>query len=196
VASQGYADHFARKGVRPDKIAVTGIPNFDNLRRHRENDFPFRGYVLVATTPFRETWRGDDRQAFLRRCGEISSGRPLLFKLHPLENSRRARREIHRFFPGAPVLTHGDINPMIANAAVVITQQPGCTFAAVALGKETYSYLDLCEIRQLMPIQNGGESAGLIAAFARWLLCMPIPTLRQKRVSGRIRSRWEADLPL
>ena len=34
VASEGYRDFFIRKGVRPEKIVVTGIPNFDDCRRY------------------------------------------------------------------------------------------------------------------------------------------------------------------
>lgn len=49
VASHGYRDFFVRKGVRPEKIAVTGIPNFDHCAALHHNDFPYRGYVLVAT---------------------------------------------------------------------------------------------------------------------------------------------------
>lgn len=43
VASECYADLFIRKGVHPEKIAVTGIPNFDNLKENHKNDFPHHG---------------------------------------------------------------------------------------------------------------------------------------------------------
>ena len=191
VASQGYAEHFIRKGVRAEKIAVTGIPNFDNLQKNRENDFPLQGHVLVATTPYRETFRGDDRMAFLRKCGEIGAGRPLIFKLHPTENASRATREIKSLFPEAPVLTNGNVNHMIANAEVVITQQSTCTFVAVALGKETHTYLDLNELRHLMPIQNGGLSGKYIAGISRRLLHTPLTVLEQVRKGYRARPRWE-----
>jgi hypothetical protein len=191
VASQGYAEHFIRKGVRAEKIAVTGIPNFDNLQKNRENDFLFQGYVLVATTPYRETFRGDDRLAFLRKCGEIAADRPLIFKLHPTENAKRATQEIKGVFPQAIVLTHGNVNHMIANAEAVITQQSTCTFVAVALGKETHTYLDLNELNRLMPIQNGGLSAKYIAGISRRLLYTPISVLEQVRKGYRARPRWE-----
>jgi len=51
VASEGYREFFIRKGARPEKIVVTGIPNFDNCRRYCTNDFPHRHYVLVCTSP-------------------------------------------------------------------------------------------------------------------------------------------------
>ncbi len=193
VASEGYARLFMRKGVRPEKIAVTGIPNFDDLASYRKNDFPYRGYVLVITSPLRETFRFDNRPAFLRRCVEIAAGRPLIFKLHPLEWMERARAEIARYAPGALVFDRGNVNPMIANAEVVITQQSTATFVALALGKELYTNLNMDELRELMPIQNGGTSARRIANLCRRLLLMPMPVLQQIRRGLRARPRWETD---
>lgn len=68
VASEGYRELFIHKRVRPEKIAVTGIPNFDNLLENTENSFPYHGHVLVATTPFRENMQFENRHAFLQRC--------------------------------------------------------------------------------------------------------------------------------
>ena len=191
VASEGYAKHFMRKGVRSEKIAVTGIPNFDDLYKNLTNDFLFRDFVLVATSPLRESWRRDDRAAFIRRCVSIASGRPLIFKLHPSECAERATREIERHAPGALVLTRGNVNPMIANASTVITQQSTCTFVAVALGKEVYTNLNLAELKRLMPIQNNGTSAGRIATIGKRLLQTPMPVLLQIRRGVRVRPRWE-----
>ena len=64
VASEGYRDFFIRKGARPEKIIVTGIPNFDDCQRYCSNDFPYRHYVLVCTSPLREIFQGEDREAF------------------------------------------------------------------------------------------------------------------------------------
>ena len=170
VASNGYAELFVRKGVRAEKIAVTGIPNFDNLINVKNNAFPFHGYVLVATSPLRETFRYDDRQAFIRKCSTIAGGRNLIFKLHPLENAERAIREIHENAPDSIVYTSGDINQMIANADAVITQQSTCTFAAIALEKEVHTNLNIEELKRLMPIQNGGTSAEHIAQICEHTL--------------------------
>ncbi len=191
VASEGYRQHFIRKGVHPNKIAVTGIPNFDNLKANLENDFPWRDYVLVATTPYRETFRRDDRMSFLKRCVEIAAGRPLIFKLHPTENIARATREIKQVAPQARVFAHGNVNHMIANAAVVITQQSTCTFVALALQKETHTYLDKSELLRLMPIQNGGQSGANIASLCKRVLHTPMPVLQQIRKGFRARPRWE-----
>jgi hypothetical protein len=195
VASQGYRDHFIKKGVRPEKIAVTGIPNFDDLESSYRNDFPFHEYVLVATSPLRESFRRDDRGAFLQKCIEIAAGRPLIFKLHPTEHAKRAIREIHRVAPDARVHTDGNVNHMIANASVVITQQSTCTFVAVALGKEVYTNLDIEELKRLMPIQNGAVSAQRIAGICSRLLHTPISFLQQVRRGLKTRPKWErADL--
>lgn len=195
VASEGYARHFIRKGVRPEKIAVTGIPNFDHLNENMTNDFSEEDFVLVATTPLRESFRRDDRVGFIKRCQTIAAGRRLIFKLHPSENAVRATREIERHAPGAQVLTEGNVNHMIAKASVVITQQSTCTFVAVALGKEVYTDLNLDELKQLMPIQNSGTSSQRIANIARRVLHTPMPVLHEIRKGVRARPKWErADL--
>jgi hypothetical protein len=191
VASEGYARHFIRKGVRPEKIAVTGIPNFDDLHANLKNQFPIHDFVLVATSPLRETLRQDDRPAFIRRCVGIAGGRSLIFKLHPTENAERARREIHENAPGTLVLTHGNVNHMIANASTVITQQSTCTFVALALGKQVYTNLDVDELNSLMPIQNNGTSAKRIANIVKRVLHTPMPVLQQIRRGRRVRPKWE-----
>lgn len=191
VASNGYRDLFIRKGVKPEKIAVTGIPNFDNFQEYLDNDFPFRDYVLVATTPYRETFRFDNRVAFIRRCVRIAAGRPMIFKLHPTENPKRARYEIAKYAPGSLVLEHGNVDHMIAKASVVITQQSTCTFAAMALGKEVHTYLDKEELLCLMPIQNGATTGLRIADLCKQVLHTPMPVLNQVRKGNRRRPKWE-----
>src|SRR6202142_637998 len=196
VASQGYRSHFIKKGVRPEKIAVTGIPNFDDLADSYRNDFPHHDYVLVATSPLRESFRRDDRNAFLRKCVEIAAGQPMIFKLHPTEHAERATKEIHRFAPDARVYVQGNVNHMIANAAVVITQQSTCTFVAVALGKEVHTNLDVQELKHLMPIQNGAVSAQRIAGICRRLLNTPMSLLRRVRKGLKAHPRWEQANPV
>ena len=169
VASEGYRDFFIRKGVRPEKIVVTGIPNFDDCRRYCTNDFPYRHYVLACTSPLREIFRREDREAFIRRAVEIAGGRQLIFKLHPIENVERATREIRAHAPGAMVFATGSAEEMIANCDVLITRFSSTAFVGVALGKETYSDFDIDELRRLMPLQN--DSAALnIANVCRRVL--------------------------
>jgi hypothetical protein len=191
VASQGYRDLFIHKGIHPEKIVITGIPNFDNLGEIRKSDFPYENFVLVATTPFRETMRPEIRPLFIRRCVEIADGRQLIFKLHPLENAHRAIREINRYAPGAKVYWRGDINKMMAKAQTVITQWSSCTFVALALGKEVYSDLKASELRQLMPIQNGGTSAHKIAQVCRQIMNTPMPLIEQRRRDLQSGSIWD-----
>ncbi len=181
VASEGYAELFVRKGVQEKKIAVTGIPNFDNVKSAHNNNFQFYGHVLAATSPLRETFRYDDRRTFIQKCGAIAGERTLIFKLHPLENTERAIREIHKHAPGALVFAYGDINQMIANAEVVITQQSTCTFVALALDKEVHTNLNVEELKQLMPIQNKGASAEYIAHICERILQTSLEVLQAKR---------------
>ena len=155
VASEGYRDHFEGRGVPREKIAVTGIPNFDDCRRFLRNSFPHRGFVLVCTSDARETLKRDDRRAFLRRCREIAAGRPLVFKLHPNENPERATREIRAVAPEAAVFATGSAEEMIANCDALVTQYSSTAFVGLALGKETHSYWDIGELRRLLPVQNG-----------------------------------------
>jgi hypothetical protein len=192
VASEGYAEHFIRKGVKPEKIAVTGIPNFDNMTAFEQNDFPMRGYVLAVTSPLRETFRPDDRAAFIKRCAGIAGERQLIFKLHPLENAPRAIREVYEHAPEAMIFTHGNVSHMIANAGVVVTQQSTATFVAVGLGKEVHTNLDLPQLKGLMPIQNGGASAAQIATLGARILHSPEREL--VRLPGKARrpqAQWE-----
>jgi hypothetical protein len=169
VASEGYRDFFVRKGARAGKIVVTGIPNFDDCGRYRANNFPHRHYVLVCTSPLREVFRGEDREAFIRQAVAIAGGRQLIFKLHPNENARRATREISRYAPGATVFTTGSAEEMIANCDVLLTRYSSTAFVGLALGKETHSDFDLDELRRLTPVQNGSAALN-IAKVCRQLL--------------------------
>jgi len=163
VASEGYKDLFVKKGVNPDKVRVTGIPNFDNAVSFIENDFPHKNFVLVATTDMRETFKYENRIKFIKYCLKIADGKQLIFKLHPNENFGRAEKEIAEHAPGALVFSSGNINEMIANCDVLITRFSSVVYVGMALGKEVYSEFDMNELRRLMPIQNGGTSAHNIA---------------------------------
>jgi hypothetical protein len=167
VASEGYRDLFVGKGVDPAKVEVTGVPNFDDCASFLVNDFPHRGYVLGATSCLRETWKPEDRKAFIRRCLEVAGGRELLFKLHPNENHSRARREIERLAPRALVFDSGNTDHMIANCAALVTRYSSVVYVAVALGKEVHADIDAVTLRRLLPVQNGGTSARRIADVCR-----------------------------
>jgi hypothetical protein len=169
VASEGYRDFFIRKGVRPEKIVVTGIPNFDDCRRYCNNDFPYSHYVLVCTSPLREVFRGEDRTAFIRRAVDIAGRRRLIFKLHPNEKIERATREIRRHAPGAMVFATGSAEQMIANCDVLITRFSATAFVGLALGKETYSDFSMDEMRRLMPVQNGSAASNIANVCRRVL---------------------------
>lgn len=169
VASEGYRDFFVQKGACPNKVVVTGIPNFDDCERYRANSFPDHHYVLVCTSPLREVFRREDRPAFIRRAVRIAAGRQLIFKLHPNENVRRATREIERDAPGATVFITGSAEEMIANCDVLITRFSSTAFVGLALGKETYSDVDMDVMRRLTPLQNQAAAAN-IAVECRALL--------------------------
>ncbi|HYM20431.1 MAG TPA: hypothetical protein VEW28_05430, partial [Candidatus Kapabacteria bacterium] len=152
VASEGYRDLFIENGVLPEKIVVTGNPNFDNCKKYFQNDFPHRGYVLACTSDMRETMRYENRPKFIKRCVEIAAGRQIIFKLHPNELVERATKEINEYAPGALIYWSGSAEEMIANCDTLITRYSTVVFAASALGKEIYSDLDPNELRRLTPM--------------------------------------------
>jgi len=186
VASPGYRSLFIRKGVKPEKIVVTGIPNFDHADAYRKNNFPYRQYVLVATSSIRETFGQDDRMSFLQQTRQIVGNLPVIFKLHPNEDQARAEREIRQVFPGSLIFHEGNLHEMIANCEIFVAQNTSAVYTAAALKKKTYSYISSKKIKRLMPIQNGGTSAQHIAEVCRHVLNTPphndrLPVIMQRR---------------
>lgn len=180
VASYGYKDFFEkRKGVDPNKIVVTGIPNFDNLKQNLNNDFPHHNYVLVCTSDARETFKFERRIKFIKDCVKIANGRKLIFKLHPNEKFERAIKEINKYAPGALVYSTGNTNHMIANCDVLITQYSTTAFVGLILGKEVHSYFDLDELKKLLPLQNNGTSAERIARIGIHILESPNTSINE-----------------
>ncbi len=174
VASEGYKEHFARMGTDPNKIVVTGMPNYDNVHQYLHAPFPYRNYVLVVTSDIRETFRYENRRAFLRKCVQIANGRPLIFKLHPNEKAERAVREIREVVSSdAVVFTDGDPYPMIAHCDELICQYSTLVYVGIVLGKKVHSYFDVEQLRRLAPIQNGGTSARNIAELCRQYIEFP-----------------------
>jgi hypothetical protein len=167
VASAGFKEMFVKKGISPQKIEVTGIPNFDDLDRYRQNDFPHQNYVLSATSCLRETGQYEDRKAFIFKSLDIAGGRQLLFKLHPNENHARARREIEKMAPDALIFETGNTNHMIANCETMVTKYSSVLLTALGMGKQVFSDLDPAFAETLRPVQNGGTSASKIANICR-----------------------------
>jgi hypothetical protein len=168
AASGGYKKLFASRGTKAEKIFVTGIPNYDALAQCIHNDFPYHDYVMVATSDMRETFRLDNRKAFIKRCVAIANGRKLLFKLHPNEKQSRAIAEIKKYAPeGTLIFSSGNTNHMIANCSELITQYSTVVYTGLALGKKVHSYFNVNDLTAQMPVQNGGASAGNIATICR-----------------------------
>jgi hypothetical protein len=168
AASEGYRRYISRMGTDKAKVFVTGMINYDNAAQYLDNDFPHHGYIMVATTDMRETARPENRVKFIKHCVSLAKGRPLLFKLHPNENFKRAISEIRKHTPdGTLIYTEGNTSHMIANCEELITQFSTVVYTGIALGKKVYSYFDVEELKQLSPLQNGGRSAQNIADLCR-----------------------------
>ena len=73
----------------------------------------------------------------------------------------------------------------------LITEHSTCTFVGLALGKEVHTELDINQLRQLMPIQNGGTSARRIGNICRRVLNTPMSELEPVRAGFRSRPLWE-----
>jgi hypothetical protein len=172
VASHGFADLFRKKGVPSGKIEVTGIPNFDDCERFRNNDFPHRGYVLVCTSDARETFKLHSRKRVILDAVRIAAGRKLVFKLHPNEVLWWARREIERFAPGAIVFETGNTEHMVANCDVLVTEFSSTALVGLVLGKEVHSEFPIDQLRKLLPLQNRSAAAN-IARVCRDLVGVP-----------------------
>ncbi|MEN4012962.1 MAG: hypothetical protein AB1453_00215 [Chloroflexota bacterium] len=185
VASPGYRDLFIRKGIRAEKLFVTGIPNFDNARQYLENDFPQRGFVLAATSASRESGKLHNRIAFLQKAVQVAGSRPLVIKLHPNENIELASMEIKMVAPAARILTDGNVHHMIANSEALVAENSSVIYTALALGKPVFADVDVDALRHLMPIQNRGASAQNIANVCRYTLTLP--ERKRRRVMRRYR---------
>jgi hypothetical protein len=174
AGSEGYKQQFIKLGTDPDKIIVTGVPNYDNIDQFLDNDFPYKDYVMVATTDMRETFRIENRPEFIKKAVKIANGRKLLFKLHPNEKFERAEVEIRKYAPaGTLIYRTGNTNHMIANCAELITQYSTVVYVGLALGKKVHSYFDISELKRLAPLQNNGVSALNIAKICHNIL-MPV----------------------
>lgn len=169
VASEGYKKLFIKKGVKGEKIVVTGIPNFDNCANNKNNSFPYRDYVLVATSDRREIYRYENRKELIEKANRIANGRRIIFKFHPNEKWSRASDEVKRYSPDAIYFTNGKAEEMVANCSVLITRFSSLAYVGIALEKEVYSDYPIEELRMLMPIQNGGMSSKNIATECRKL---------------------------
>jgi chorismate mutase len=189
VASEGYRHHFVSRGADPAKVVATGIPNFDDCKRFERNDFPYKGYVLAATSDTRETMKLlDDRGHFVERVARIARRRGIsriLFKLHPNEDEARETREIKRIIPDALVFQKGSAEEMVANCDVLATEWSSVAFVGVALGKEVHSNFSREELSRLCPVQNGGASAANIARVCEELLAPPLVGRARERGQER-----------
>ena len=168
VASDGYRDFFVRKGAKAGKIVVTGIPNFDNCERYRDNAFPHRHYVLVCTSPLREIFRGEDRKSFILDALRIANGRPMIFKFHPNEDMARAESEVRRYAPEAMTFRSGSAEEMIANCDVLITRYSSTVFVGLALGNYSNNSCQLAAANDVafvnLPLVASVSAAGTICA--------------------------------
>ncbi len=155
VASEGYRSDFIARGAPPDKLVVTGLPNFDAYAKHVLPGHWIEHSVLACTSDGRECLRFDDRKAFIAWAREIAGTRPLVFKFHPNERMSRAIAEVRKWAPEAGCLTSGSGEELAANCHTLITEWSTLAYVGLALGKPTHSYRDLDRHRSMIPLQHG-----------------------------------------
>lgn len=155
VASEGYRNDFIERGALPERLVVTGLPNFDHFAGYLRPGHWIEGCVLACTSDGRETFRRDDRERFIAWAKSIAGDRPLVFKFHPNERMTRAVEEVRRWAPNARALTSGSGEELAANCHTLITEWSTLAYVGLALNKPTYSYRDLEAHRAMMPVQNG-----------------------------------------
>lgn len=180
VASEGFRELFIDRGVNPNKIRVTGIPNFDDFEKMRNLEFEHKNFVLVATSDVRETTKYENRKKFLLKAKEIAGNKKLIVKLHPNELVKKRTVEVKKYLPDALVYHGVSIDPMLANCDALVTRFSSTIFPALALGKEVFSNIQIEDIKKLTPLQNGGTSANAIAEVAKELLASTKPVIRVK----------------
>ena len=161
LASEGYRRDFIARGAHADRLVVTGLPNFDNFGAHARPGHWIAGHVLACTSDGRETFRRDDRKAFIQWALEIAGDRPLVFKFHPNEKMDRAIAEVRRWAPNARYVTSGSGEELAANCHTLITEWSTLAYVGLALGKPTYSYRDLERHRAMLPLQHGRGAANI-----------------------------------
>ena len=180
VASEGFRELFIDRGVNPNKIRVTGIPNFDDFEKMRSLEFEHKNFVLVATSDVRETTKYENRKQFLLNAKDIDGKKQLIVKLHPNEIVKKRTAEVKKYLPDALVYHGVSIDPMLANCDALVTRFSSTIFPALALGKEVFSNIQIEDIKKLTPLQNGGTSAKAIAEVAKELLASTKPVIRVK----------------
>jgi len=154
VASEGFRALFRSRGVDPNKMVVTGIPNFSVCDTFRHNNFPFHGYALVCTSDARETFKLHQRRRYLKQVRQMASDRQIIVKLHPNEQFERAKREVSEEMPGALVFTSGSAEEMVANCDLLFTEWSSLALVGLALDKTVHSLFNEEELRKLVPLQT------------------------------------------
>lgn len=191
IASEGFREQFVERGVNPQKIRVTGIPNFDDFERLKNLEFEHKNFVLVATSDVRETTKYENRKQFLLNAKKIAGDKQIIVKLHPNEIIAKRTAEVKKYLPEALVYHGVSIDPMLANCDALVTRFSSTIFPAIALCKDVYCNIDLEDIKRLFPIQNNGTSASAIAQVARELLASTKPVVRVKE-----KNKYMEDLKL
>ena len=189
VACDGYRHFFERKGVPPERLVVTGIPNFDDCRRFLTNDFPHRGYVLVCTSDAPRDLQARRPAAFLERRADRSrpGGRSSSSSTRTRTGPAR-RAEIERVGARRRRLHRSEREPhdrQLRRARSRSTPRPSSSSASPSARSATPTST-LASCGGCCPLQNGGRPPRNIAAVCREVLAQAGARRERRRCPARL----------
>lgn len=157
VASDGYLEWFAQNGIPRNLMRVTGIPNFDQIKKDADqSQFEHNNHLLFATHCLREDLERENRRFLLNKARKLAGGRQIIVKLHPRENFKKRSDEVEHWLPEALVFQHGNTRAMISRCDIFMTTFSSTIFDALVLKKTIgHCELDIERVKSLLPIQHG-----------------------------------------
>lgn len=175
VASEEYRKFFIERGIKSEKLRVTGISYYDNFEKYRvyPKKIPKlpKKYVLACMSPSWESlgleWDSLISKA-RRKAKELKI--PLVVKVHPREERYQIRRLRKQ---NILVYQKPTAEYFAASAKYAFVQSSTSIYSLIHFGIPTESTkLDIEKCKKLMAWQNNGTSAKNIAAVCREILNM------------------------
>ena len=100
---------------------------------------------------------------------EIANDRKVIVILPLDESFYRLKQGIQKYAPDALVYLEGNIEELIANCEILITNRLSEIYVALAFGKAVYANVDLDLLKKMIPLQHG-QAARNIANVCRTIL--------------------------
>jgi len=193
VASPGYRKRFIRNGADPDKIALTGIPEFTTFPDTLPDDVLQRGVVHLVTLPLWGSLEKEYRKDLQMNLNWIADGRPIYFKLLPTDQPIIATRKIKNTLLNVRVFTGSRNHLKNIYERGLISKRTACLFTASVIGDKLHIFADAEVLRHLKPYQNSTASAEKIANVCKNLMVVPWPSVKVFGKGFSPQLVWEKD---